>query len=252
MKKSMILAAAVVAAGLGASANATYFRIVDAGSNGGGQLGNFNLNTNTVASVITTAGATDITSAGSGVRNLNAIAVADIVSMVNGALGAVTSTPRLTYFGMNQGAANGYFAVVFQNDGTARDWSVNIGQAASAGNGVFTNEDSSSFINGGAFNTVMGSLGNPQVAANGVYVAIFAGMAVGSEIGGSNLSDTNFDIHYLNFNSGSYGSYASAGNAANSNINAATFQVPVPAPALLAGAGLVGAAAIRRRMAKKA
>jgi hypothetical protein len=251
MKKSMILAAAVVAAGLGASANATFFSIVDAGSNGNGQLGNFTLQTNTVASVMT-GGGTDITSAGSGVRALDGTAVNDIVSMVNGALGAVTSTPRLTYFGMNNGGSDGYFAVVFQNNGTARDWSVNIGQAASASKGVFTNEGAASAIGTGAFLTNMGVFGNPQLAANGVYVAIFAGMGVGAEIGGSNLSDTNFDVHYLDFNGSAYASTASIGGAANSNINAATYSIPVPAPALLAGAGLVGAAAIRRRMAKKA
>jgi len=252
MKKSMILAAAVVAAGLGTSANATFFRIVDAGSNGNGQLGDFTLQTNTVASVMT-GGGTDITTAGSGVRFLDGTAVNDIVSMVNGALGAVTSTPRLTYFGMNNGGNDGYFAVVFQNDGTARDWSVNIGQAAAAGKGVFVGTEgyTSTAIGGGALVTTMfGS--NPQLSANGVYVAIFAGMGVGAEIGGSNLSDTNFDVHYLNFGGSSYGSFASIAGAANSNINAATYSIPVPAPALLAGAGLVGAAAIRRRMAKKA
>jgi hypothetical protein len=254
MKKSMILAAAVVAAGLGTSANATFFRIVDAGSNGNGQLGNFNVQTDTVGSVIGSTGATDITTAGSGVRALNATAVADIVAMVDGALGsAVGATPRLTYFGMNNGGGDGYFAVVFQNNGTARDWSVNIGQAAAAGKGVFTNTatPSESYILGGAFITALGGP-NPQLAANGVYVAIFAGMGVGAEIGGSNLSDTSFDVNYLDFDGSSYGSVASIGGAANSNINAATYNIPVPAPALLAGAGLVGAAAIRRRMAKKA
>ena len=257
MKKSMILAAAVVAAGLGASANADYFRIVDAGSNGTGDLGNFNIYTNTVANVISSSGATDITTSGSGVRQLNSTAVTDIVNMVDAALGAVSSTPRLTYFGMRQGAGTGYFAVVFQNNATARDWSVNIGQAASASNGVFVGADgySDSVIGGGALVTTMFQTGTPPtggLAANGVYVAIFSGMGVGNTIGGSNLSDTNFDIHYLNFASGSYSSVASLSGAANSNINSATFQVPVPAPALLAGAGLVGAAAIRRRMAKKA
>jgi len=252
MKKSMI-AAAVVATAFAATANATFFSIIDAGTGGNGELGDFTLQTNTVANIMT-GGGTDITAAGSGVRALDGTAVNDIVAVVNGALGAVGGTPRLTYFAMNNGSSEGYFAVVFQNNGTARDWTVNIGQASAASKGVFTN-DVNGFIAGDAFNSLYGvgaPFNTPQLAANGVYVAIFAGMGVGAQIGGSNLSDSSFDVHYLNFSAGNYGSFVSAAGAANSNINAATYSIPVPAPALLAGAGLVGAAALRRRMAKKA
>jgi hypothetical protein len=100
-----------------------------------------------------------------------------------------------------------------------------------------------------------GFTGDFAVAANTTLVVLFGGLNVGSGFS-MNISRTagaaNFSIDYLNFDGSNYVSLAGASGATASGLNIATYSIPVPAPALLAGAGLVGAAALRRRMAKKA
>ena len=99
-----------------------------------------------------------------------------------------------------------------------------------------------------------------ELVVTGMLI-MFGGLAVGQSFqfqSESMLSDgvssggAAFAISYLNWGGSGYSEVASAGTATSSGLNTALYAVPVPAPALLAGAGLVGAAALRRRMAKKA
>ena len=257
MKKSMI-AAAVVATAFAATANAGWFQIRDASYNSGGSstvLGDFQMNAGSLSGVLSSAGVTNVTTgSASNIYNLNQTAVDDIVAAVGGGF-SPAGNARLTYFGMEASASGpGYFGFLFQNNTTARDLSVVMASANLAAGGVYTNFDTQSFgFSGGGttFQTLFGGP-SPQLAANGVYVAIFAGMPVGTELGAGTTSDNNFDLRYLEFDGSNWATIQSGSNVNSSSLNYATYAIPVPAPALLAGAGLVGAAALRRRMAKKA
>jgi hypothetical protein len=68
--------------------------------------------------------------------------------------------------------------------------------------------------------------------------------------GGSGTIATNATVNFLSWNSGT-GTYDTLGSSNMDGSMAFNFQVvPVPAPALLAGVGLLGAGIVRRRMAR--
>ena len=256
MRKSVLAMAAVAAMGAAGAANASFFQIRDASYSLGGTptvLGNFVMDSALVGSVINTAGATDVTVGGSAstVSELNNAAVGDIITSI-GANGS--GNARMTYFSMYDSVANrGYFGFVFENNATARDLTVSMGNANLATGGVFTNYDgSNSGFGGGTFQSVFGLFGQPQLAANATYIAIFAGVPVGTEIGAGTVSDQAFSLQYLDWTGTGWNALHSAEGVTSSSLNYATYSIPVPAPMLLAGAGLIGAAALRRRMVKKA
>jgi len=248
MKKSMI-AAAVVATAFAATANAAYFQIAGASYNSGSGStplvpGSFNMVANS---------ATDFTANTSGSANSTS-AISNATDLGN--LGGITAAAdTVTYFSYESGGL-GYFGVII-NTSVQRTMTIsmvfNAGDGASGGTkGVLTNEGIGSQTNsGGTF------IDTNQVIGVGKSYYIFGGLSNGSAFNGSvsnGAGETgNFGIAYLNWNGSAWTTLTSlASGAKSSAISVASYSVPVPAPALLAGAGLVGAAALRRRMAKKA
>jgi len=261
MRKSVLAMAAVAAMSAAGAANASFFQIRDASYSIAGTptvLGNFVMDSALVGSVINTAGATDVTVGGSAstVSGLNSTAVSDIISSIGA---NASANARMTYFSMYDSVANkGYFGFVFENNATARNLNVSMGNADLATGGVFTNFNGTvspaahSEFSGSTFQSVFGAFGQSQLAANATYIAIFAGVPVGTEIGAGTVSDLAFDLQYLNWTGTAWNALHSATGVTSSSLNYATYSIPVPAPMLLAGAGLIGAAALRRRMVKKA
>lgn len=245
MKKSMI-AAAVVATAFAATANAGYFAIAGASYNPGSQnmpVSNFSMNTSSVDYTAATAG--------TGANTISALSGTSVT-----ALGAITTSANtVTYFSFQDAGGLGYFGIIINTSVTRSltiSMAVNSGDGASGGSkGVLTNAPiTGEYISGGTF------IDTAQSFTAGTYYYIFGGLANGSAFNGSvsRASGTDtFGISYLTFSGSNQSTVTSlASGATSSSISVASYVVPVPAPALLAGAGLVGAAALRRRMAKKA
>ena len=252
MKKSMI-AAAVVATAFAASANAGWFSISNATSNGTGTLP-------TSGSVLDVANTT-ISQPGSDINNQMTQADAAAVFSLIGGSGLASDT--IHYFGMESSAGGpGFFGFLFKaTDQVSLNVNLFNNFGSTPGSGVLTAVSTDNFASvAGQWGTYAGgqfSSTSPLTINAGEEVfAIFANLAAGAEVSGSiaRLSGnlTNFGVNYLSYDGSNYVSAGSATGATGSNLNIAAYTIPVPAPALLAGAGLVGAAALRRRMAKKA
>jgi hypothetical protein len=204
-------------------------------------------------------GAAD-TSAFGGVTNT--LTTDATVAGVVGTLGITLSDNTLTYFGLNNQSSpnSGSFGVAFRAVGGSMRLTFTAGPDSGVGSqGVLSSLATTT--NSGDGNFDEGSFGGTfNVAANQTLVVIFGGLANGASFTldvtridtGSTLE--NFDVSYLNYNSvsDSWNQVAGASEATKSGLNTAAYVVPVPAPMLLAGAGLIGAAALRRRMVKKA
>jgi len=250
MKKSMIATAVAATAGLAASANAGYWTISGANYVNGG--------TNNIAvSSLENQVNTWVSS------NLPGSALAETILSTTGVNNSLTNLNvtladnTLTYFGFEDAASGpGYFGIALKNNsGGAYYLNMTAGsQAANGSEGVLTTHSG----------TIIGSSwGSSATVADGTTMLImFGGLSVGQSFqfqaesmqsDGTTSGGAAFAISYLNWGgTGAYSEVASAGTATSSGLNTALYAVPVPAPALLAGAGLVGAAALRRRMAKKA
>jgi hypothetical protein len=145
---------------------------------------------------------------------------ADDTSLVILAGGSFNSTL------MNAGTGDG----VFQTGG------VNVSQVVGGG-----------FTSGGTLNTGTGS----SFAAF-VYddMDLWSNGSITLYGGGSGTIATNATVNFLSWNSGT-STYDTLGSSNMDGSMAFNFQVvPVPAPALLAGVGLLGAGIVRRRMAR--
>jgi hypothetical protein len=246
MKKSTI-AAAVIATAFAATANAGYFQIAGASYNPGSTPlvpGSFNMEgSSTDFSASTT---------GTGANTIAALNAADVTALD----GISVAADTITYFSYVDSGGLGHFGIVINSTVTRTltiSMTYNAGDGASGGTkGVLTNASiSGEFINSGSFIDT-----NQSVSAGKTYY-VFGGLTHGSAFNGSvsngQSESGSFGIAYLSWNGSGWTTMASlASGASGSAISVASYVVPVPAPALLAGAGLVGAAALRRRMAKKA
>ena len=255
MRKSVLAMAAVAAMGAAGAANANFFTISSAsvsGSNlnftGGGSVNSgqsaadFRINTGDIAD----ADAGDIDFTTGGVRTVNSISQTNADDIVT-ALG-ISGSGTVAYFGFDTGGgAPAFFGIAIIGNGSSMD--TQMGNAHRASLGVYTNAGGS-FSNSGLGDTYRNLDVVHDDGEN--YVYIFAGMSVGTEIGGGTISDSSFNVRYLSFDGSVWGVFASADGVSSSSLNYATYSIPVPAPMLLAGAGLIGAAALRRRMVKKA
>jgi len=247
MRKSMIVAA-VAATVIGSAANAAFFSIAGASYNPGSIAlvpGAFNMANSTTDFSANTTGAANTISV------LNA---ADITALN----GISTSADTVTYFSYQDGGGLGYFGVII-NTSVTRVLDVNFlgsgGNGATGGTkGAMWSETS---VTGSVSATGENLIINAESFSAGTHYIVFGGLSVNSGFTGAVVNDStetgNFGIAYLSWNGASWSTMASlASGATGSSVSVATYSVPVPAPALLAGAGLVGAAALRRRMAKKA
>jgi hypothetical protein len=249
MRKSMIATAVVATAGLAASANAGYWSLSGANYTNGGTN---NLSISSVDNQVSTYVSTTFAGSASTQTTLTS---GDVTNTLT-ALGVTLSNNTLTYFGWEDTSAGpGYFGIAFKNtSGSNYFLSLQAGSQAAAGSeGVLTTHSGTI----GGFGSAWSS--SATVATGTTMLIMFGGLSSGTSFDFQAQSLTSsggvggaFAIQYLDWNGAAYAVSASAATATASGLNAALYQVPVPAPALLAGAGLVGAAALRRRMSKKA
>lgn len=253
MRKSMIATAVVATASLAASANAGYFDITGSSVNTGS--GNTNISVADLNAM--PQGANPLVA--DGVNNQKQLTVAQFTA-ITGALAGSLQTNTLTYFGMDSGGgAPAFFGFAFKATS-----SYTFGTMQYADDNIYTAPITSGVYAATYDGTNTGGIGTYStstkqwstagitVAANTTLLVMFAGLPVGGAVAGNTTSATLFGVEYLSWNGTGFSSNYSVGGAGSSGLNVSTYQVPVPAPVLLAGAGLVGAAALRRRMAKKA
>jgi len=250
MKKSMI-AAAVAATAFAATANAGFWSLSGMNYQNGGVP-------QTIGTGNGTMGNNQITPPSVAGATANTLSVDATISSVLGTLSITLADDTLTYFGFDGGAAGpGYFGIAYKasaSGGVGLNFSSGV-NAGGGTQGVLATQATSNFGGNGSFGGFGDFSGNFIVADSTTLVVLYGGFAAGD---GFTLDVTRtsgaagFAISYLTFNGASYNQFASAASATKSGLNTALYAIPVPAPALLAGAGLVGAAALRRRMAKKA
>jgi len=250
MRKSMI-ATAVVAAAVSASANAGYWTLAGMNyQNGGSPItvgsGNGTLGNTTAASPVVGGAANTLTVNASTANILTALSISLAVN-------------ELTYFGFETSTTGpGYFGVAYKA-GIAGAITLNFSSginAAGGSQGVLATQATSNFGGNGSFGGFGDFSGAFAVANSSTLVVLFGGLAAGDgftlDVTRAAGAATMGGVRYLSYNGSSYTTFATTGAATKSGLNTALYAVPVPAPALLAGAGLVGAAALRRRMTKKA
>jgi hypothetical protein len=192
---------------------------------------------------------------GSG-SSVQAMSAANIAA-VSG-LGMPLADNTLTYFGFYAGS-DGYFGVAFKNttgstitfDATFSRTNQALEGVQVAGSSTLGNYSAGSSGGNGTWSGLM------TVAAGDTFYAVVAGFAgnVPMSIALSGVVDfggTSRAVQYLSHDVYNPGTYTVAGsaNGFTSNMQFAMFNIPVPAPVLLAAAGLVGAAAVRRRVLK--
>ena len=249
MRKSMFATAVVATAGLAASANAGFWSISGANYTNGV---NINLPMTQVLNQVSTYVSSTFTGSPGNELSLTSGDVTNVLSN----LGVTLVDNTLTYFGFEGSATGpGFFGIAFKNtSGSTYNLNMQAGsQSAGGSEGVLTTHAGTI----GGFGTSWTSAAS--VTTGSTMLVMFGGLNAGVSFDFQTQSLTTsggagaaFAIEYLNWNGSGYVTLASAGTATSSGLNAALYQIPVPAPALLAGAGLVGAAALRRRMTKKA
>jgi hypothetical protein len=177
-----------------------------------------------------------------GAANLTQSEAGDILS----AVGLTLSSKTLTYFSWADSAGLGYMAIALHNTSatafTARITGMNW---LSGTAGLFSTN--------ALLSTGYGSLSPISVAAGETFLLVMGGYLSGAPQITFNLNTANgpFGVEYLSYNygAGTYGVRAS-GNADSTNgsgMNVATYTVPVPAPLWMAGVGILGGLALRRR-----
>jgi hypothetical protein len=250
MKKSMI-AAAVVATAFAATANAGWFTITNNTGNGTGTLPT----SGSQMDVANTALAQP------GTDTLQTFSAGDFGSVATLIGLSSLASDTIHYFGMeNTVGGPAFFGFAYKATASI---SLNVNLDSTWGNpdgsgaisGLYNGTNGPSAV--GAYAGGVFSSTSPVTLVSGdemivVFGNLYAGSAISGSISRSAGSSGTFGINYLSYNGSSYVSLGSQTGATASNLNIATYAVPVPAPALLAGAGLVGAAALRRRMTKKA
>jgi len=247
--------AAVAAMGIVGSANAGWFVIENASVSGS-------------AGGTTPANGTIMNVANLGLPNSTGNTLQTLTAGPGGSFDAITSSlgslgnNTITYFGLENGAAGpGFFGFAFK--AVTWNYTLNINLTSAfgvpAGDGMFVGYSNDGGATVSAVGTYDGasydySLNPVFVGANFTLIVLFAGLYPDSAVSGSisTVGGGTFDVDYLSYESGSWASLGNATNTSFSNLNIATYAIPVPAPMLLAGVGLVGAAVLRRRMTKVA
>lgn len=253
MRKSALAVAATAALGFAGASNAGYFDIVGSSYNAGSGTQNIS---------VADLSAGDNTSIGlvADGNNTQKTMTATVAGNIVGNLGAALTADTLTYFGYDTaGGAPAFFGFAFKATAsftfsTLQYADDNVAFAPFTSGVYASTYDGSSTAAAGSYNSSTKQWSNSAVtvAAGETLLVMFAGLPVGGAIAGNAASATTFGINYLSWDGSNWVSNFSVGGAGSSALNVATYAVPVPAPVLLAGAGLVGAAALRRRMAKKA
>ena len=271
MRKSVLAMAAVAAMGASGAANATFFTVVNASAQSPAPGSTWFAPS---PFVMDTAGIGTTLAGGSNSMQVLTDAAAAGIGLFDGAspsglgaLGTAIGTDTLSYFGLSNGMSDGYFGIAFR---ASAEITLTINLNANSNNrGIFTGiaTDAGGMTGWEVSTSPVGTYGDAgasggiwsgnsiALAAGDLLVGIFAGLGVGSNVEGavtrfSGLS--TFNVQYLDFDGSNWSAIQSSTGHNASQLNIATYSIPVPAPMLLAGAGLIGAAALRRRMVKKA
>jgi hypothetical protein len=239
MKKSLIGLGVIAAMAVGGAANAAFWSVTNAQVDGVAVVPGGTVTMQAAANVGWLGGGTTQTS--------QALAGGNLTS-VQGLVGSVLADDTITYFSFSAGSL-GYFGVAYKNTAAG---SVNLGldftRTNQATEGVYV---AGATTTGSYDATGLGQFSSSQLTINSgntLYVVLGGFTDQNSPpLQGTINANADTNIQYLSFNGSAYSSVAS-GNGLTSNMQFAVFTIPVPAPALLAGLGLVGALALRRRM----
>jgi len=261
MKKSMIGAVVLTAAAAG-TASASFFTIqplsgpswtVDAADiNGGFDTTVFTASGNAHHDIANSGGLSGAQT------NFDALLGSSGAGLSNG---VTLAADTLYYFGYTDSSTGlGYFGFTYTAGGAGQTLNVNWTGSNPTG-GFYSAEGtiggtSSVTSTYGTYGTNQYSSTALPLGGNDTIYGVFAGMTATSTVQGNISSTVNraFNVAYLTWTGSNWAVSGSGSASGTSNhfLAVSTYSVPVPAPALLAGAGLVGAAALRRRMAKKA
>jgi hypothetical protein len=256
--------AAVAAMGAAGAANAANYFVINGAEYNTGSGGNVVLNNGGISS-------------GSGIMNVGGFASVGLANMTNltgvastsyamdsgdiaairGVLGDGTLATTLGvggnsiyYFGFHHGG-QGFFGVYFRGSSAFNLTMSGGADRATLGVHNSIGQTGTDFVNGGWISAVGYTSGNFDASTDDQMI-IFAGIDIDTAVFTGSTSDGAFDVRYLNWNGSSFTNLGGVNNVESSVLGSALYQIPVPAPMLLAGAGLIGAAALRRRMVKKA
>ena len=192
---------------------------------------------------------------GQSVTLLTANSVTSLTGSLSGL--AVAGAVSVNYFSF-AGPGGGYFGVFIQNNSASTYNMFMTAQTSPAFNfgtlGVL--EDGAGTLGTVNVNTGVYSNETISLAAGASFFTVMGGFTPGQSVD-MDVSRTvqqtgSFDIQYLTWSNNAWAIGGSGAGAEASSLSFATYQIPVPAPMLLAGVGLVGAAVLRRRMTKVA
>ena len=243
MKKSLIGLGVIAAMAVGGAANAGTFSIT------GGQV--FGLNPGTFTGTMTAGDGGSVgldlgALSGAGLQGFAAGTAATV--RTNLGLDGASNNGSLTYFSLAHNG-KGYFGIMFI--GNANNFYLTVENAVPPSVGVYreTPTSSTESLSSGTYN-YSATLGN-NMGVGVAYLWLFTQIPDMGALGGdASAQDGNFTIRYMTYTGSGWGVVTGGEftGASGSLLNVATFIVPVPAPALLAGLGLAGALALRRRM----
>jgi hypothetical protein len=182
-----------------------------------------------------------------GAANLNQLDASNILTN----LGVTLASDTLTYFSFVDAAGRGYMAAAYLNSkGSNFEAFVSGNNWLGGSQGLFSTH-SLAIVGGGSAGVVTIQSGRTFLMVMGGYESGAAQITMNFN---SEPNNGGFGVNYLSYNYGtsSYGVLASgsATESQGSGMNVAVYTVPVPAPMMLAGLGIVGGIALRRRLAK--
>lgn len=259
MRRTVLCASVMAAAAICGSSSAALWQINNAAANGApvppnpffvSSVGSFALNDGT--SNINLSG----NAANNVVQNLALESV--LLGLGGGVMSANAGQILISFFGLeNTVDGLNYFGFVIDNQ-SGGNVNLNLGSSFfyTGSNGAISSNTNSmtafaSPFAGHSVDSTTFAMGSGQAD-----YFLFAGLTYGDMVGmGGSVSpigaittvqwlDANFTVAYSDTTTGPGGQ--------NVELGLATNVIPVPAPALLAGAGLLGAGALRRRFFKKA
>lgn len=260
--KTGIVIATVVAGSVAGSASAGLWNVANAAANGSPSPPNpFTIND--VASLSLNDGIGNIDMSGNAANNVvqNVALESVLLGLGGGAMSASAGTALVSFFGLhNTNDGLDYFGFVIDNQSGA-SLSLNLSSSffTTGANGAISSNTNvlsafndpvygpGHYVDTGMGGTTSFSVGNGQAdyflfagVGFGDVVAMGGAVAPSNSIVAVQWLTTNYAVAYSDTTTGLGG--------ANVELGLVTNNVPVPAPVLLGGAGLLGAIAARRRM----
>jgi hypothetical protein len=243
MRKTLMAIGAVGAMAMATAANAWSWQIEGASANNqlvsGGEF-SMRLPVNDYFSTTFPAGGDP-----EGAANLNQLHATNILSN----LGVSLAVETLTYFGWVDSQNRAYMGVAFLNAKSSSFDATLLGDNWAGGEQGLYSTNAIDIVDDM-------SLANISVSSGRIFLMVMGGYPDGSPQITLNFNSPTegFEVQYLSrINGSSAWSVLASGTATANNgsgLNSATYVIPVPAPVMLAAAGLVGGLAIRRRIVR--